>query len=116
MGQGTGPGSGRRRVSRYLIANIEVKLAEMGRFVETVGIMKAILTAAGWRLVGGFNLRTGLAGQVTNVWELADFDQLDVGFGALAADPRWPQIQAALGVAVIRETVNFADAVDYPAG
>ena len=103
-------------MSRYLIANIEVKLSEMGGFIETVGMMKEILTAAGWRLVGGFNLRTGLAGQVMNVWELADFDQLDVGFGALAADPRWPRIQTGLAAAVIRETVNFADALDYPIG
>jgi hypothetical protein len=116
MGQGAGPGPGRRGVSRYLIAHIDVRLSEMGRFVETVGIMKEILTAAGWRMVGGFNQRTGLAGQVINIWELADFDQLDVGFGALAMDLRWPQIQAVLAEAVIRETVDFADALNYPAG
>ncbi len=103
-------------MSRYLIAHIDVRLADMGRFRETVGVMKQILTAAGWRMVGGFSQRTGLAGQVINIWELADFDQLDVGFGALAMDPRWPKIQATLADVVIRETVNFADAVDYPAG
>lgn len=39
-------------MSRYLIATIDVKLSGMGRFVETMGAMKAILTAAGWSLAG----------------------------------------------------------------
>jgi hypothetical protein len=100
-------------LSRYLIANIEVKLSEMPRFVETLGKMRAILTAAGWRLEGSYSLRSGLAGTVINIWELKDLEQLDVGFGALAMSPEWPEIQAALAEVVIRETVNFADALPY---
>ncbi len=85
----------------------------MARFIETVAMMKEVLTAAGWSLKGAYNLRSGLAGTVINVWELADLEQLDVGFAALARDPRWPQIQAALAELVIRETVAFADALPY---
>lgn len=49
-----------------------------------------------------------------NVWRLADLEQLDVGFAALARAPGWPEIQAALAELVIRESVAFADALSYP--
>ncbi len=102
-------------MSRYLIANIEVKQAEFGRFVETMGVMREILTRAGWALVNSHMMRTGVAGTVLNVWRLDSLEQIDAGFGALALDPRWPTIQATLAEVVLRETVNFADDLAYPA-
>ncbi len=101
-------------MSRYLIANIEVRQAEFGRFAETMGAMREILTKAGWALVNSYTMRTGVAGSVLNIWRLNDLEQIDAGFAALALDPRWPTIQATLAQVVIRETVNFADDLGYP--
>jgi NIPSNAP len=102
-------------LSRYLIATLEIKPAAMGRWLETMGVMQEILTGVGWRLVGAYNLRSGLAGTVIDIWEMSDLEQLDVGFAALAQDPRWPQIQAGLSESIIRETVQFADSLSFPA-
>ena len=101
-------------MSVRLIATLEVRLPLLGRFIETVSVMRQILAGGGWTLVAGYNLRSGLAGTVINIWEMADFNQVDAGFAALAADPRWPAISASLAECVIRETVQLADPLDYP--
>ncbi len=102
-------------MSRYLIATIEVKSSGRALFAQTMGVMQSILTAAGWKLAAAYSLRTGLLGTVIDVWELGDFDQVDVGFAALAQDPRWPDLQAALAETIVRETLAFADSLTYPA-
>ncbi len=114
MGEATGAGEGERGVSVYLIANIEVKAGAMPRFMAALGEIVPLVEAVGWKLVSAYALRTGLLGTVIDIWEMSDHNQMNVGFAAIAASPRFSDIQASLQETVLRETLSFADALIYP--
>jgi len=101
-------------MSVFMIAQIEVRSGAMAKFTAAVGEIIPIVEAAGWKLVAAYAFRTGKLGTVIDVWEMADHNQLNAGFAAIAASPRAPEIQAALQDAVIQETLSFADALIYP--
>ncbi len=101
-------------MSVYLIANIEVKASGFARFSEAMGRMLPILEKAGWKLAGAFAVRVGQLNTVIDVWELNDHNHMNIGMGAVAQDPGFPEIQAALGETIIRETLSFADKLTYP--
>lgn len=101
-------------MSVYLIAHLEVRAGAMDRFTWAVGEMKPILESVGWRLAGAYLTRVGQLGMVIDIWEMADFNQMNVGWGAVAMSPRFPDIQAALQEAVAKETLSFADAMEFP--
>lgn len=114
---GQDPGARRRRltVSVFLIANLEIKASGFARFIETTGALKSIVEKVGWRLAGGYMMRTGHLNTIVNIWELDDFNHMNVGWGAIMQDPTFPAIQAALAETVTKETLSFADALTYPA-
>lgn len=102
-------------MSVYLIATIEVKGAGFARFSQAMADMIPILESVGWKLASAYALRTGLLGTVIDVWEMADFNQINVGMAAVAQSPKFPQIQDALQDTIIKETLVLADKLTYPA-
>ena len=100
-------------MSVYLMATLEIKPGEMARFSKVLGEMVPIVESVGWRLATAFTLRTGPLNTVVDLWELPDFNAMNVGMGAIAANKRFPHIAAELQACVIRETLCFADKIDY---
>ncbi len=101
-------------MSVYLIATIELKSGAMPKFAPTMAQIVSIVETVGWKLHGAYALRTGKVGTVIDVWELPDMNHMDAGFAAIAQDPRFAAIQAALGECIIQESLAFADALVYP--
>lgn len=101
-------------MSVFLIATLEVRGASFARFSEAMGQLQSIVEGVGWKLASAYVHRTGPLNTVIDVWELDDLNHMNAGFGAIGADPRGAQIQATMQDAVIRETLNFADAIVYP--
>jgi hypothetical protein len=101
-------------MSVYLIATIEVKAGAMDRFKAALGEIIPIVGGAGWKLVNAYALRTGQLGTVIDIWEMPDFNHLNLGMAAIAQSPRIADIQAALQDSIIKETISFADKLVYP--
>ena len=102
-------------MSVFLIATIELKSGAMPKFAPTMAQIVSIVEAAGWKLAAAYALKTGKVGTVIDVWELPDANHLDLGFAAIAKDPRFASIQAALQECIIQESLAFADRLIYPA-
>ena len=100
-------------MSVYVIATIEVKAGAMPRFMSAIAEMIPILESVGWKLASAYTLRTGQLGTVIDVWEMADFNAVNVGMGAIATSPRFPQIQAILQETIAKETMVLADKLEY---
>ena len=101
-------------MSVYLIATIETKPGGMPGLVGAITEMIPMLETAGWKLFSAFNQRTGQLGVVIDIWELPDRNAMDAGMGAVAASPRFPEIAAALQASIAKETLVFADKLEYP--
>jgi hypothetical protein len=101
-------------MSVYLIATIEVKGSGFAAFSGAIGEMIPILESVGWRLASAYSLRTGQLGTVIDIWELDDFNHMNVGMAAIAQSPRFPQIQAVLQDTILKETLCLADKLTYP--
>jgi hypothetical protein len=101
-------------LSVYLIANLEVKAGGMEAFTAAVAEMVPILEGVGWKLAGAFVTRVGQLNTVLDIWQLDDFNHMNVGWGAVARSPRFPQISAALAETVAKETLSFADRLELP--
>jgi hypothetical protein len=101
-------------MSVYLIATIELKPGGMPSLVSAISEMIPILESAGWKLAHAFTQRTGQLGVVIDIWELPDFNAMNIGMGAVAQSPRFAQISAWLREAVQKETLVLADRLDYP--
>ncbi len=113
MGQGAGLGRG-GGVSVYLIATIEVDPSGLERFKGAMAQMVRILESTGWRLANAFSVRIGQLGTVIDIWELPDAAHLDIGLGAVARSPLFPEIQAVLRETIRKETLILADSLVYP--
>ncbi len=100
-------------MSTYLHVTLEVKAAEMARFVAVMDQVVGLLEAQGWRLAGAFVQRTGRLNTVIDLWELEDFSHFDRGLKALIGQAGFPAIKAVLDEAVHSETVVFADRAAY---
>lgn len=101
-------------MSVHLFATIEVKAEGFARFTKVMGEVVPIVEAAGWKLVNAFSLRTGQLHTVIDLWQLDDFNHLDLGMRALAAHPNFPDIQTVLQETIIKETLCLADKLVYP--
>jgi hypothetical protein len=101
-------------MSVYLIATIETKPGGMPGLVAAIAEMIPILETEGWTLFSAFTQRTGQLGVVIDVWELPDRNAMDAGMGAVAKSARFPEISSALQASIARETLVFADKLDYP--
>jgi hypothetical protein len=101
-------------MSVYLIANIQVRPASFAKFTAVMSKIVAIAEAAGWKLASAYVTRVGQLSTVIDVWELDDFNHMNLGMQALATHPDFPSIQAVLQDAVIQETLSFADKLVYP--
>jgi hypothetical protein len=101
-------------MSVYLIATIETKAGGMPRLIKAIAEMIPILETAGWKLASAFTQRTGQVGVVIDIWELPDFNAMNAGMGAIAQNPRYPEIAALLGEAIQKETLVLADRLEYP--
>ena len=102
-------------MSVYLIATIQVRAASFTKFAGVMGKIAAIAETAGWKLANAYLMRVGQLNTVIDIWELNDFNHMNVGMQAIAAHPDFPDIQAVLHDAVIQETLSFADKLTYPA-
>ena len=115
MGKATGHrAGGGGRVSVYLIATIETKPGGLPGLVEAIAEMIPILETEGWTLFSAFTQRTGQLGVVIDIWELPDRNAMDAGMGAVARSPGFPEISAKLQASIAKETLVFADKLDYP--
>ncbi len=101
-------------MSVYLIATIETRPGGMPNLVSAIAEMIPILETTGWRLASAFTQRTGQLGVVIDIWELPDHNAMNLGMGAVAASPRYPLIAEWLQGSIARETLVFADKLDYP--
>lgn len=101
-------------MSVYLIATIETKPGGMPGLVGAIAEMIPILETAGWTLFSAFTQRTGQLGVVIDIWELPDRNAMDSGMGAVARSPRFPEISAALQASIAKESLVFADKLEYP--
>lgn len=101
-------------MSVFLIANIKVKASGLAAFKATMARVQAIAEGAGWRLAAAYALRTGKLNTVIDVWELNDFNHMNVGMAALAQHPDFPEIQAVLQETIVEETLSLADKLTYP--
>ena len=101
-------------MSAYLIATIEVRPEGFARFCNTMGEIVGIVGAMGWKLVSAYQLRTGQLNTVIDVWQLDDFNHLDVGMGAIASHPRFAEIRAVLQETIAKETLTLANRLEYP--
>ncbi len=101
-------------MSVYLIATIELKAGAMPRFMSAIAEMIPILEGVGWKLASAYTLRTGQLGTVIDIWEMADFNAMNVGMGAIAKSPRFPEIQVILQETIAKETLVLADKLEYP--
>ena len=101
-------------MSVYLIATIELKSGAMARFAPVMSQIISIVETVGWKLAAAYSLKTGKVGTVIDVWELPDANHLDLGFAAIAKDPRVGSIQAVLQDSIIQESLVLADRLLYP--
>ena len=101
-------------MSVYLIATIELRSGAMPRFAPVMAQIVSIVETVGWKLSSAFTSKTGKVGTVIDVWELPDANHLDAGFAAIASDPRFAAIQAALQGSIITESLMLADRLTYP--
>jgi hypothetical protein len=101
-------------MSVFLIATIEVKASGFAAFANALGEIVPIVEGAGWKLASAYVLRTGKLSTVIDVWELSDFNHMNIGMGAIAQSPKFPEIQAVLQETIISETLSFADKLVYP--
>jgi hypothetical protein len=101
-------------MSVNLIATIEVRPDGFDRFCVAVGEIVGIVGEAGWKLVGAYQLRTGRLYTVIDVWQLDDFNHLDVGLAALARHPRFADLRAVLHDTIAKETLALANRLNYP--
>ncbi len=101
-------------MSVYLIATIEVRPTHFADFTQALGRIVRIVEANGWKLSSAFMHRTGPLNTVIDVWELPDFNAMDTGMKAIAADPGFAEIRAVLNEAIVKETLSFADKLVYP--
>jgi len=101
-------------MSVTLFATLEVKASGVAAFTRIMGQAVPILEEHGWKLVNAFSLRTGPLHTIIDQWELHDFNHLDSGMKALAAHPKFPEIQAVLQEIIIKETLVLANKLVYP--
>jgi NIPSNAP len=101
-------------MSVNLIATIEVRPDGFERFCAAVGEIVSIVGEVGWRLVGAYQLRTGQLYTVIDVWQLDDFNHLDIGLAALARHPRFAHLRDVLHETIAKETLALANRLDYP--
>ena len=101
-------------MSVYLFATIELKSGAMAKFAPVMAEIVSIVETVGWKLVSAFTSKTGKVGTVIDLWELPGLDSLDLGFAAIAKDPRFPRIQAVLQDSIITESLMLADRLVYP--
>jgi hypothetical protein len=97
----------------HLIARIEIRSGQTGRFMQAMPEVAAAAVEAGWKLDGSYMQRTGRVNTLVNVWELEDYGHLDRGWAAMADNPRFQAVAAILGEAVVNETLTFADKLSY---
>jgi hypothetical protein len=100
-------------LSVYLHVTLEVRAAGMTRFKEAMQEIVPMLEGWGWKLSGAFMQRTGQLNTIIDFWELQNFDQFDAVLKKFAAHERFPALKAVLDDSVLRETVIFADRIDY---
>ncbi len=101
-------------MSVYLIATIETRPGGLDGLKAAIAEMIPILETQGWTLASAYALRTGQLGTVIDVWELPDFNSMNAGMAAVAQSPNFPSIQKTLQESIARETLAFADALEYP--
>ncbi len=101
-------------MSVYLIATIETRPGGLDGLKSAIAEMIPILETQGWKLASAYVLRTGQLGTVIDIWELPDFNSMNLGMGAVAQSPNFPSIQKTLQESIAKETLTFADALEYP--
>ena len=97
----------------YFQATIELRADAVETFLHTMEIVVPIAEKAGWKLTGAYMQRSGRLHTVIDIWELEDYNHYDRGLHAIAADPRFPQISAALAESIERETTVFMQKAPY---
>lgn len=100
-------------MSVHLHVTLDLAPGQFATFAEAMSLAVPILTGLGWTLVGAFAQRTGDLNRVIDLWELRDFNHFDEALKGLMAHPAFPAIKANLERSVTRETIVFADRIQY---
>ncbi len=100
-------------MTTYLHVTLEVHATEMARFKAVMARATPVLEAAGWKLVGAFQQRTGRLNTLIDLWELEDMNHYGRALGALAAHPDAAELIHEINACVASETIVFADRIAY---
>lgn len=101
-------------MSVYLIATIETRPGGLDDLKSAIAQIIPIVEGEGWKLASAYALRTGQLGTIIDIWELPDFNSMNVGMAAIARSPNFSSIQKTLQDTIAKETLVLADALEYP--
>lgn len=101
-------------MTTYFQATIELRADRVELFCQNMQQrLLPIVESVGWKLIGAYMQSTGRLNTVIDIWELEDLNHYEHGLKTLTEHPDFPDIAAAIALAVERETLVFMNAAPY---
>jgi NIPSNAP len=97
----------------YVYANVKIKYGQLPAFNAAMAVVKRVMEANGWTLVGGWMTLVGDLHEIHDIWEVADANVVPAAFAAAAEDPDFVEAAAELSKIIDREVLSLVTKTPY---
>ena len=97
----------------FLHVELRISAKEFVRFVDTMQHVWPLIEEAGWKFVGAWKVRVGVANSMRVIWSIADANAFFNERPGLLSHPRFAEFRAVIDAAVLEESVTIMTALPY---
>jgi hypothetical protein len=97
----------------YVLARLQLKYGQVGRFSEIMGHLVAVLEQKGWKLLGAYQTQVGRLWEVWDLWEVPGAGSIESVLAVAAREPEFREWAAQLPECVEEEELRYLVKLPY---